>query len=65
MSRRPNDLIGTLAALCLIICVATAVVGGALITAAQVAINEAAAQQKALACARNARMCMPPTEIKK
>lgn len=58
MNREPNDMIGKIAAMCLVACVVAAVIGGMFLTSAQAAIDESIAQQEALAYSRCLRMCV-------
>jgi type II secretory pathway pseudopilin PulG len=58
MKRDPNDLIGKIAAACLLVIIVVTIVSGLLLTASQRAIDEAALQQKAVACARAPQMCV-------
>lgn len=57
MSRRPNDIIGKTAGLVLINVAIAVALGGYGYVQTQDAIDEALAQQQALACFQHARMC--------
>lgn len=59
MKRDQNDKIGAVAGYCLAAIVAAVIVGGLALVQAQDAIDEAMAQQQALACFQAPRMCAP------
>ena len=62
MSRKPNDrndLIGKIAGAVLACVVLTVALGGLALMQTQDAIDEAVAQQQALACFQQPRMCVP------
>ena len=59
MSRNPHDRIGKLAGYVLICVIITVMLGGATLVQTQDAIDEAVAQQQALACFQQPRMCVP------
>lgn len=58
MSAKSNDLIGKIAAACLVACSVSAIVGGVVLGQAQRAIDTAVDQQQAIACARATQMCV-------
>ena len=55
--KRPNDTIGKVAGYTVICVVVAVMAGGVALVQAQDAIDEAVAQQQALACYQHARMC--------
>ncbi len=57
MSRRPNDTIGKIAGAVLAAVLIAAALGGYGLMQTQDAIDEAVAQQQALACFQHARIC--------
>ena len=59
MSRKQNDLIGKIAGAVFFCVGLTAALGGLAIIQTQDAIDEAVAQQQALTCFQQPRMCVP------
>lgn len=57
--KRPHDTIGKVARYTLACCIAVIMVAGIGLMQAQDAIDEARAQQQALACFQAPRMCLP------